>query len=143
MRKYELNDRFSTADIGLDIWGSTLEELYIAGAEGLMSVFLGKFSGQTEEGRTIELEAGSINQLLIDWLSEFVYLFDAEGIVPLDYKVEINARPDGFRLKGEIGYRRFRPESDRAEHGVKAVTYYRLNVEQVDGIYHCHVVFDL
>lgn len=143
MRKYEITDRFSTADIGLEIWGSTLEELCVAGAEGLMSVFLGKFSGQTEERRTIELEAGSINQLLIDWLSEFVYLFDAEGVVPLDYKVEIKAWPDCFRLKGEIGYRRFRPEAEQAEHGVKAVTYYRLNIEQVDSIYHCHVVFDL
>jgi SHS2 domain-containing protein len=143
MRRYEISDRHTTADIGLEITGDSLEQLFVAGAEGMMAIIMGERpSGPVSERYGVTLKAGDMEQLLVDWLSELLYRFDADGLIPLEYRVKISSSPTP-ELAAEVGCCHFRPGIDRAEHEVKAVTYYKMKVREIDGGYGCHVVFDL
>lgn len=144
MRKFEISDEFTTSDIGLELRGDSLAELFQAGAEGMFEIILGhRETGAVSLHRRVDLRAGSSEQLLVDWLSELLYAFDAEGIIPGEYRLTITEDQNGAALKSEMGCFRFDPETYNAEHEVKAVTYYKLNINKDGDLYRCHLVFDL
>lgn len=144
MRKFEISDRFTTADIGLNLEADSLEELFAAGADGLYAIIFGeKPVREISVQKKIDLKAGTPEQLLVDWLSELLYLFDTDGLVANDYRLTVTPGSGEFNLGGKIKYFEFHRETDAAEHEVKAVTYYKLGIKREGGLYRCHVVFDL
>lgn len=143
MRKFVISDRFTVADIGLEIEGDSLTELFLAGAEGLTAIILGQPADlPSTESREFNLSADSSEQLLVDWLSELIYLFDAQNMVPVKYQITVE-EDERFMLSGTVEFRIFNRETESAEHDIKAVTYYKLQIKKDDGIYRCHPVFDL
>ena len=143
MRKFIISDRFTVADIGLEIEGDSLTELFLAGAEGLTAIILGKPPDwPSSESKEFKLDADTPEQLLVDWLSDLIYLFDAKNLVPVVYNIAVE-EGDRFMLSGTVGFRIFNRETDSAEHDIKAVTYYKLQIKKDGGIYRCHPVFDL
>jgi SHS2 domain-containing protein len=143
MRKFEINDRFTTADIGLAVVGDSLPELFQAAAEGMFAIILGPARPRKISAtREIALRDSSGEQLLVDWLSDLIYLFDTEGLVPYDYRITIAEEPD-FILNGAVDFGRYNAEQEAAQHEIKAVTYYKLRIERAGGRYRCQLVFDI
>jgi len=143
MRKFKISDKNTTADIGLELIGDNLRELFIAAAEGLRALI------REESGiehviawREIILEAGDGEQLLVDWLSELIYIFDTDALIPVDIRIYIDTTAV-WRLRGKVGFAGFDPSRHNAGHDIKAVTYYKLRITESNGRYGCHVVFDL
>jgi SHS2 domain-containing protein len=144
MGKFVISDRFTTADIGLDLEADSLEGLFETGANGMFAIILGEQSRTTETvKKTIKLESETIEQLLVDWLSELLYLFDTDDLIAQDYQIDLAAEDDNAALRGKVDFRSYNRDMDAAEHEIKAVTYYKLKVEREGGVYRCHVVFDL
>lgn len=144
MRHYSINDRFTTADIGLDIEGDSPDEFFAAAMEGMFAIILGPGRSETAEGTyDISLSAGSLEQLLVDWLSEILYRFDAEGQIATSCHVTVVSGEALCTITGVIHFRQFQRENDAAEHEIKAVTYYKLNIQNIDEKLTGHVVFDL
>jgi SHS2 domain-containing protein len=143
MRKFEINDKLSVTDIGIDISGDSLEELFIAGAEGMFDIIIENPGGCDSLVREIELSSGTANELLVDWLSELLYLFDAEGIIATNFEVSIAKKQEVLYLSGKVHFRRFDSKADIAKNEIKAVTYYKVNVKREGDIYSTPVIFDL
>jgi SHS2 domain-containing protein len=142
MRSYEISDRFTTADIGVELTGDSFKELLMAGIEGMMAVIFGNPpTGQEQKVLFIELQAEDREQLLVDWLSEILYHFDTGGWIPINTVVELSDDP--YHIKAKVGCRLYDRKADKAEHEIKAVTYHKLEIRNTDGIYSCHLVFDL
>lgn len=143
MRKFNISDRHTVADIGLEIEGDSLAELFRAGAEGMLAIILGDTTpGASTKTIEINLIADSSEQLLVDWLSELLYYFDTDGLIPLDYNFDIE-KTDRFMLSGVVVFRIFDRDNETAEHEIKAVTYYKLRIEESGGRFSADVVFDL
>jgi SHS2 domain-containing protein len=141
MRKFEISDRHTTADIGLAVAGDTLAELFQAAAEGMFAIILGPLVlPATVDTREINLRAATGEQLLVDWLSDLIYLFDAEALVPVAYRLAVTPEP---ALHAIVDFRIYEADKETAEHEIKAVTYYRLRLERDGGGYRCHLVFDI
>ena len=144
MRRFEISDKFTTADIGLELAADSLDELFIAASEGMFAIIFGKRPEPTSAvTKRPELRADSPEALLVDWLSELIYLFDTEGLIPERFRLTIMTDETQSMVSGEVDFGRFDRERDQAEHEIKAVTYYKLNIKKDDGLYRCHVVFDL
>jgi len=144
MRRYQISDRFTTADLGLELEADSLEELFAAAAEGMMAIIFGErveLEGNSED--FLELSADNLEQLMVDWLSELLYLFDAEGMVGGGFDLKIEEAEGQYRLSANLSMCRYDPVAMPAEHEIKAVTYHRLNIEKRENLYRCHVVFDL
>jgi SHS2 domain-containing protein len=144
MREFEINDRYTVSDIGVSLRADSLTELFIAGAEGMFGIIMAARPDRPAvETQTIVLHADTVEQLMIDWLSELLYGFDTRGLIPVHFDISVSETGKDSRISGTVGYCRFDRDADNAEHEIKAVTYYKLKIEKVGDLYRCDVVFDL
>jgi len=122
-----------TADLALRIWGSSLGELLASAAEGLFASVPPGCGPRVE--RRLTLTAEDVETLLVDWLSELLYLSEAKRETYDTFTVTVEP---GLCLSATIRGTAGANERPR----VKAVTYHGLCVEQVDGVYAATLVFD-
>ncbi len=123
-----------TGELELALEGKSEEEVFLTGLAALQEV-LGEDASGPLERREIELAARDRETLLADWLSELVFLADAERFVP--ERVAALALADE-RLRAIVEGRRGRPQNL-----VKAVTYHRLAFKNDDGAWQARVVLDV
>ncbi len=128
-----------TADIGIEAYGSTLEEAFENAAKGMFSIITDGSDIAPVEKRDIELPVDSDKeQLLVDWLSELLYINDVDGMVFGDFKVKIDGK-----LVGEAWGEKY----DREKHGygaeIKAVTYHMLQIKRNKKGFYIRVLFDI
>lgn len=146
-----------TADVGIAAYGSNLEELFRNAAKGMFDIITGKagkkekteFLGGAAQKYNVNLSAISLEQLVVDWLSELLYLFSAFGFLGVKYDICIQQK-FGCPIKsaGEwllmgiaegIVY-------EREKHGygteIKAVTYHMLEVKKNEE-WMARVLFDV
>ncbi len=63
-----------TADIGLSVTAASREELFADAVFGLRSLLLSKISLKNSDLKKIQLEAITLEDLLVQWLSELNFL---------------------------------------------------------------------
>ncbi|HVL80928.1 MAG TPA: archease [Actinomycetota bacterium] len=120
-----------TADVGVEAWAATLEELFVEAARGLIAV-MGRGTGPAELSRRVELSAPDVEALLVDWLSELVYAFEVHGVVAADGDVRIRrpvTQDADWVLEADVtGTDANAFEQEGA--AVKAVTYHAIEVTE-------------
>jgi SHS2 domain-containing protein len=79
------------------------------------------------------------DELLFDWLSELLYVFETERLVLAEFQVTL--QDDG--LQAEAAGERLDPARHQLEHEVKAITYHNLVVEQTPEGWRAEVIVDI
>ncbi|MBD6955695.1 MAG: archease [Thermoplasmatales archaeon] len=125
-----------TADIGIEVEGKNLEDAFSEAAIGLTSLMVYFEKILCIERREIRIESSDIESLLVKFLSEILYLFDAESMVFSSFEVKI----EGNSLKAILCGERYSREKHGSKLNVKAVTYHML---QVDPSGKVRVIFDI
>lgn len=123
-----------TADWALHVWAPSLDELFVQSAEGMTSLLEMELADEPRENQLIELEADDIEGLLVDFLSELVYLIES-GLGFERFAVRL----DGLCLEAQVSSAALL--SQRKE--IKAVTYHKLVVEQGEEGFEATIVFDV
>ncbi|HLP15279.1 MAG TPA: archease [Bacteroidota bacterium] len=125
MRAHKLIEHPS--DVGIEAHGQALAEAFEEAADGMMEIIAERSAVQSDVERTIELAADDIEQLLVKWLSELLYLYDGEHFLPSVIRIDELTET---RLRATIAGEMF----DAARHvpllDIKAVTYHQLNVDR-------------
>lgn len=135
---YELFDH--TADLGLRVIAPDRETLWREAAEGLFNVIVeADVALARPRGLSFALEAERDEHLLVDWLSELLYVFERERLVLGDFAVRL----EGQRLSATARGRPLDPRADRLSHEVKAVTYHGLRLEPVPQGWLAEVILDI
>ena len=113
-----------TADVGLRVWADDLDALFAEAARAIVAM-MGTASGPVTKHERVSLDAPDAGALLVDWLSEILFLFEARGLVPRD--VEITVSRDPWRLEAGIAGQ---DAETLVQEGpqVKAVTYHGLEL---------------
>jgi SHS2 domain-containing protein len=129
-----------TADLGWRIRGATLAELFENAAAALVATMVDRRTLRRRAYREITLESPDRESLLVDWLNHLLYLFDVDGFLGRDFKVE-SLTPQSLRARvlGEC----FDAARHREKTGVKAATYHHLEISRVDGGWRATVILDL
>jgi protein archease len=129
-----------TADVGFEAMGATREEVFANAARALqdLSVDLDRIEARDEIAIAVEGENAS--ELLVNWLSQILYLSDAEGWVFRDFEIR---RLRDCALEAIARGEKF----DRARHHVKlevkAITYHQLALEQTPQGWRAQVYVDI
>ena len=129
-----------TADVGFHAWGADAPELFVNAARAMMAIAAEDSPVTEADERVIEVEGEDYPSLLVNWLSELLYLFDSDEFVTGKIEVEnINANHLRARLSGE--------SRDPARHRwkliVKAVTYHGLEVKEIRDGWEARVFLDI
>lgn len=126
-----------TADVGVRSWGPSVEEAFRQATLGLLDI-VGAFRPGSGKRQDITVEARDLGGLLVDWLSEVLYVQEVKDVV--FGRVEVSEVRDG-RATGwvEVIDRPVEIEGT----AVKAVTYHQLAVEAVDSRWVATVYLDI
>ena len=138
IKRFEVLDH--TADIGLIVYGEDLKTLFENAGEAFFHLItdLKKVRRRTE--RRIEIGKEDLERLMVDWLSELLYLHDVEDLLFKEFKIE-SVGEDGLKavIKGEV----FQEGVHVIKTGVKAVTYHRIEVRKENGRWRAQIILDL
>jgi len=129
-----------TADAGIVAYGRSLAETFEQAARGMYALMVDLETVRERESVEIAVEAGSVEALLVAWLSELLYLTDVRGLLFRSFQMgEATERRATGRARGEA--------VDRERHAlgvaVKAVTRHLLEVTPIEGGYRARVLFDI
>lgn len=129
-----------TADIGFEAFGASREELFANAALALIHLIVDLGTIRPSQELTIQAEGSSPEGLLVNWLSEILYLHDAERWLFRDFSLqELGENTIKATARGE--------KFDRARHQakmlVKAVTYHQLALEKTPQGWRARVYVDI
>jgi len=136
MPPYEIVDH--TADTGIRVVAPDIEEFFADAACGMFDIIVGGEIEGWPATHEISLESPDIESLIVDWLSELLYLFDVKKFI--FSKAQFNelthnslrCTARGTSFSGTI-----------VGTEVKAVTHHLLEVRHTTAGYEATIIFDL
>ncbi len=138
MSKYILINH--TADIGIDIFGTTLHELFANAAFAMFDIITDLSLVEGKNEYKIKVSGIDKEQLLVNWLSELLYLHDVKNVLFKDFSViEVHDTQLNASLHGEV----FIEGKHVIKTEIKAVTYHNLSITKKNQQWKARVIFDL
>jgi SHS2 domain-containing protein len=143
MKPYEIIEH--TADIGLKATGSTLKELFENAAKGMFEIIRGEklhknIAIQVHKKIGIKKEVETFEELLVDWLSELLYIFNKQEILFSDFKIqELN----NSGVNGEASGEKIDLSKNTLQREIKACTFHGLKIEEDKTGFNCSIIFDV
>jgi SHS2 domain-containing protein len=129
-----------TADVGFEAYGSTREETFANAARALMNLIVDLDAIEAPEAVPIEAQGKGPENLLVNWLSEILYRYDAEGWLFRDFSIQSLADDSIHAVaQGE----RFDRSRHRVKLLVKAITYHQLALERTPDGWRARVYVDI
>lgn len=126
-----------TADIGFVARGASLAELFGNAARAFMAIAADTADVEERAELAIEVTGEDTTSLLVNFLSEILYLLDTGRFVPVRCSVDsIQATIVRARLIGE-------ERSHAWKLIVKAVTYHEIEVKEQAGEWRARVILDI
>jgi len=119
-----------TADVGIIAYGADMNEAFANAAKALFSLITDLDDVEEAMHRDIELSAPDQESLLVGWLNELIYLFDAENMLFKRFDVtqlsqtQLKARSYGHKVDSS---------KHKLKTGVKAATYHMLKIDKSNG----------
>jgi SHS2 domain-containing protein len=127
-----------TADIRLRVKSPSPDSLFEETALAMMQIVYGELRpGKIE--RTIGLESGNTENLLLDFLSEVLFISEVEYLVFSSVTVHISGNSLRAQLTGEP----FDPERHRGGTEIKGISYSGLSIVKEDEGYVLDILFDV
>lgn len=128
-----------TADIGLEAWGPTFADALAAAGLGLQSLIVPEGRIRPDHRRHMTIETDDAGALVVAWLNELLFAFDAEYLVFSSF--DLHER--GHSHLDAIGHGE---TVDLARHrlgtAIKAATYHELEVQIADDRARIRVILD-
>jgi len=143
MKPYEIIDH--TADVGLKANGATLKELFENAAKGMFEIIGGAGLVKAERLKLkreirIKKEVEALEELLVDWLSELLYIFNRDKVLFSAFEIsELNN--DG--LSGKASGIKTDSTDTRLQTEIKAVTFHNLKIEENKNGFSSTIIFDV
>ena len=137
MKNFEFIDH--TADIGIMVYGSSLEEVFSNAAYGMFSIIANLANITDHISREITLTAYDREELLVAWLNHLLYLLDTDNLIFTRFKI-IGLENDRLQVTayGEVAD----PKRHELKTQIKAATYHQLEIVEENG-FRAKVIFDL
>lgn len=133
----------TTADLGVEAMGKSLEEVFKEGAKGLYNIMVDIDKVDKKEKIEFEVTGEDLEELLYNFLNELLFYTDVEGIVFNDFDIKIERDDSGYRLKCTAYGEKIDKEKHNIKEEVKAVTYHKMEVKKENGKWKVRYIVDL
>lgn len=135
MKPYRVLDH--DADIFLEVYGASREELFNNAARALTS-FIADPEGITPSSVKEVVVTGN-GELLVNFLNEIIYIWETQRFIPADISVVFNDHGLTAIMRGET--------FDEARHvtkeELKAVTYHKFSITEDGGVFRATILIDV
>jgi SHS2 domain-containing protein len=129
-----------TADTGFEVRGNSKKEVFEAAALAFFDIMWKAGDRKESKPESCMITGSDTMELMVNFLEEFLYLYDAKGIICTDLKVE---KITDTTIHAMVWLRHFNEKKDRALLGVKAITYHQLFIEEKNGRWTARIFLDI
>ncbi len=124
----------------------TLEDAFQNAALGMYSLITDTEGIREADKINVEVAGYSTEGLLVAWLNELIFQFDAYGFI--GRRIELLALKTAMRDdKPYIKAKVYGEEFDIGRHErrllLKAATYHKLKIEKIGGMWQADIIFDI
>ena len=132
----------TTADLGVEAKGKSLEEAFKEGAKGLYNIMVDIDKVDKREAVEFEVEGESLEELLYNFLNELLFYTDVDNLVFSDFDIKIE-KDDNYRLRCTAYGEKIDKEKHNIKEEVKAVTYHKMEIKQENDGWKIRYIVDL
>ena len=129
-----------TADTGFEVRGNSREQVFESAARAFFDIMWKIGTRQDKKPEIIEVAGGDLEELLVNFLEEFLYLYDAKGLVCT--RIEVDSLGEK-RVRARAWLQKFNAAGDRELLGVKAVTYHQLFIGRENSSWTARIFLDI
>ncbi len=138
MKHYKLLNH--TADIGIEVWGKAKKELFANAVDALFDLIVDLTGVNNVNEKVIAAKGTDIEDLLVNFLREALYLFNGERWLVKKCKLlELSDTQIVAQLRGEP----YNPHKHQLRKEIKAVTYHDLSIRKAAEGWRAKVIFDV
>jgi SHS2 domain-containing protein len=124
-----------TSDLALRIWADNLTGLFMEAARGLNVLSGVQVSDQPVQYQTMDIESEDSESLLVEFLTELVYLAEQENMAFDKFDLSIKNNHLHAELQGS--------SLVNITKNIKAVTYHNLQIQRNPSGLQVEIVFDV
>ncbi len=145
MRKVGYKFLDHTADVSVEATGTTLEEAFEQTVYSLMETITPSLRSISPKiKRIITIEAEDKEALLFDFLTEFLYIFDVDGLIFNEIEIQpIKINQKKYLINAVAKGEKFDKFKHEPGTEVKAITYSFMNIEEKKNKVKINIVFDI
>ncbi|MBI5101838.1 MAG: archease [Nitrospirae bacterium] len=139
-----------SGDVGVRAYGSDLESLFIHAASGMYSLITDPELIREEGSIELEVRGSTLEGLMVSWLNELVFQFDANNFIgkrviihELSTSDEDPDAAGGFRIRGTLYGEDFDISRHERRLLIKAATYHKLEIVRENASFRADIIFDI
>jgi SHS2 domain-containing protein len=117
-----------------------IKDLFVNAADAMMDLMVKADISDKGAKRAVFLEAEDFPDLMVRWLGEILYLFEAERLVVREIEIR-SISPS--RLESTLTLTRLDKGHHKILREIKAVTYHQISVERKDDGWEARIIFDI
>jgi SHS2 domain-containing protein len=140
MKPYEVFEH--TADVGIRAYGKDINQAFENAAFGMFDIITDVEKIEAVGEYDITMDALDLEQLLVDWLSELLYIHTIKQVMFSQFSVEIEGEEGKLHLKGKAKGEFYDEKRHPYHTEIKAVTHHILKIERNED-YTIQVLFDI
>ena len=129
-----------TADIGIEVLAPTCSDIFVQSALALFDLMFGIDSIGEGLERPIRVEGDNVEELLVAWLNDLLYIYAVDGMVFSGF-TDVRLEEGAFSATG-LG-ETFRQEKHCVVSEIKAATYHGISVAPEGDGWKARVIFDV
>jgi len=132
------------ADTAVEVEATTVEDLFSLACHAWRDVALESGDISSTEWKFLYFKAGSLEELLVQLLSELnLLLFTKDWVFNSVDDLKILSGNSEFKLYADVYGSPFNPEIYTIKQGIKAITYHQMKVEKMGDSIFTKIVFDI
>ncbi len=132
-----------TADVAAELAGRTREDLFAFAAQALTDTLTEIERVHPVVTQFVTAEAGSLEDLLVDWLNELLYRFEVHNMLFSGASVTLEERAGRWHLGATVAGEVLDPARHPSRVLVKGATYHGLKITEQDGGWRATIVLDV
>ncbi len=148
MRPYEFLD--ISGDAGIRSFGSTAMELFVNAALGMYNLMMDMEDVKKTERIEVALTHETAEGLLVAWLNELIFRFDAYGFIGKEIIVtnfvfgeHTSGDAPPYSISASLSGEYFEPGRHHGKLLLKAATYHKLKIRDENGRWTAEIIFDV
>lgn len=130
------------ADVAFKATAKTLEELFIECAKATEEAMVDTKKVKATVTKKIVVKSDALDKLLFDWLSELVYLKDADGLLFSKFTVKISKNEE-YKLEGTASGEKIDQKKHELRADVKAITWHMFELKQTKQGWTAQIIEDI
>lgn len=132
------------ADMGFRAWALTRESLFETAALALTSILVDLDVIEPTHTVEVEVEGEDDDMLLYHWLSEVIFLFDADGLLLSKFTItNVMTTENGLKLTAKVSGQEYSSDKHQIKTYVKAITLHQLKVLRKGDVFEAQVYLDI